>query len=264
MGSKNIIFLSLLIAYVVVLSGSMTSRENAGSISELRIHIKDSIEYQFIHSNNVAGMLDSKQFRIIGQPVKEIRLADIEDYLEQHQIIKNAEAYITEPGILHVDVRQKSPFVRITNQNGQGYYLDREGYIIPLSDSFSPFVLIASGNIREPFKINQTASIFDIRHDSLANSQRIIYDLYELALFIDDDEFLRSQIEQIYVNEKNGFELVPRVGPHIIEFGKAENIEEKFSNLKLLYTQGLNNLGWNQYIRINLKYQNQIVCTKIQ
>ena len=154
--------------------------------------------------------------------------------------------------------------MRIINQAGQGYYLDRTGNVIPLSSNFSPFVMVASGSIREPFTISKTVNIFEADHDSLQENQQVIYELYNLASFIDADEFWKAQIEQIFVDKNYDFELVPRVGPHIIEFGKADRMEEKFENLKLLYTEGLNHLGWNQYIRINVKYKNQIVCTKIQ
>ena len=194
----------------------------------------------------------------------DIDLEGIEQSLISRQIISKAEAFITEPGVLHVEIRQKTPFVRVFNRMGQGYYLDREGNIIPLSYNFSPFVLVANGFIAEPFRVSQTLNIFDVKHDSLSASQKTIYDVYRLVTFIRDDKFWNAQIEQIYVNSKYEFELIPRVGSHVIELGSAENLEEKFENLKLLYLEGFNKIGWNQYERISLKYKNQVVCTKIQ
>jgi cell division protein FtsQ len=123
---------------------------------------------------------------------------------------------------------------------------------------------VANGFISEPFRIGQTLNIHDVDHDSLSPSEQTIYDVYRLAAFITADRFWNSQIEQIYVNNKYEIELIPRVGSHIIELGKTENIEEKMANLKLLYRQGFNKLGWNQYVKISLKYKNQVVCTKIQ
>jgi cell division protein FtsQ len=69
-------------------------------------------------------------------------------------------------------------------------------------------------------------------------------------------------VEQIYLNEKGEYELIPRVGAHVVKFGSFENYREKFRNLKAFYKKGLNNVGWNQYLYINLKYDNQIICTK--
>ena len=57
--------------------------------------------------------------------------------------------------------------------------------------------------------------------------------------------------------------MVPRIGPHIIILGSIDNYEAKFEKLWLFYTEGLKNVGWNQYLKINLKYKDQIVCSKI-
>ena len=59
-------------------------------------------------------------------------------------------------------------------------------------------------------------------------------------------------------------ELIPKVGKHKIIIGNVENIEQKLYNLKLFYINGLNQKGWENYSVINLKYQNQIVCTKTE
>ena len=31
---------------------------------------------------------------------------------------------------------------------------------------------------------------------------------------------------------------------------------------KAFYEKGLNNVGWNNYTKINIKFENQIICTK--
>ncbi len=261
---KDIVFIALLVAYAVVLSGFIASRERTQKISALKIRIADSTQNKFIRSAEIMRMLEQRKYNLLGMESRSVDLSSIEGSLKTRQIFSTVEAFITEPGVLHVEVRQKTPFVRVFNRFGQGYYLDREGNIIPLSRSFSPFVLVASGFIAEPFIIGQTLNIYEVKHDSLLRSQQTIYDVYKLAEFITGDKFWNSQIEQIYVNNQFEFELIPRVGSNIIELGRAEDLEEKFENLKILYEQGFNKLGWNQYGKISLKYKNQVVCTKIQ
>ena len=261
---KDILFIASLMVYLVVVTSFISSKERLQKVNSLKIRIVDSTDNQFIRSNDVRSMLEQKKFNLFGKPAVTINLVEIEKSLKSGQIISKAEAYITERGVVHVEIKQKTPFVRIFNKFGQGYYLDHDGNIIPLSNNFSPLVIVANGYITEPFRIGQTLNIFDVKHDSLMRIQKTIYDVYKLVRYISGDEFWQAQIEQIYVNNKYEFELVPRVGSHIIELGQAENLSEKFANLKLLYHQGFNNLGWNQYERISLKYKNQIVCTKIQ
>jgi len=259
---KNIVFLSLVAVYLVTVMGFVSSREKMRHVTSVKIRIIDSTVNQFVHANEIRSLLEQKKFGLSGILAQNVDLEGIEHSLMTRQIISKAEAYISEPGILHVDIRQKTPFVRISNRMGQAYYLDEQGNIIPLSYNFSPFVLVVNGNISEPFRIGQTLNIFDVKHDSLPRARKTIYDVNRLVTFIHRDKFWNAQIEQVYVNSKYEFELIPRVGSQVIELGDADNLEEKFDNLKLLYREGFSKIGWNQYERISLKYKNQVVCTK--
>jgi len=261
---RNILFLLLVPAYLVTVIGFIAEKERHEHVTSVRIRVADSSDNQFVHVADIRKMLNQAKMKLSGIPAEEVDLEGIEKSLMAHQIILDAEAYITAPGILHVDICQKSPFVRIYNRLGQGYYLDEKGNIVPFYSGFSPFVLVVNGNISEPFRLSQTLNIFHVKHDSLPIAQRAIYDAFKLASFIHADKFWNAQIEQVYVNGKYEFELVPRVGSQIIELGGVDNLEEKFDNLKLLYIQGFNKIGWNQYQRISLKYKNQVVCTKNQ
>lgn len=263
-GMRNILFWGAVTTYLVVVTGFVSTRESQLHVTQVKIRVTDSSENRFIRSGDIKHLLDQKQLRLSGISSDAVNLEAIEQSLVSRQIISQADAYITEPGILHIDVRQKSPFVRIYNRMGQGYYLDRKGNIIPLAGSYSPYVLVANGNISEPFRISGTMNIFDVKHDSLPAPQRTLYDLFRLVTFLRDNRFWDEQIEQVYVNARHEFELIPRVGAHVIELGGADNLEEKFDNLKLLYEKGFSQTGWNQYGRISLKYKNQVVCTKNQ
>jgi cell division protein FtsQ len=260
--TRNILVWVLILAYLIVVSGFINDKQSGQVIHSIDIRILDAGRSHFIDEDDVREMLYGSRIPLLGEKSSMVRLKPIEAKLHQQQIIRTAEAYITERGVLHVDIQQREPFVRIFNRKGQSYYLDREGNIIPVSGSFSPFVLVVNGYIQEPFRLSQTKNLWDFEHDSLSQRQRCIYDIFKLAAYIEQNEFWKAQIQQIYVNPSGEFELIPRVGSHIIEFGRADEPEEKFYKLKLLYLQGFNQLGWNQYSRINLKYDNQVVCIK--
>jgi len=55
---------------------------------------------------------------------------------------------------------------------------------------------------------------------------------------------------------------VPRVGAHMIMLGSLENYRGKLHKLMVLYREGFSRVGWNQYEWINLKYKDQVICTK--
>lgn len=57
-------------------------------------------------------------------------------------------------------------------------------------------------------------------------------------------------------------ELIPRVGRFRIVLGSLDDFEEKLNKLRLFYDQAIPKVGWDKYSVIDLKYKNQIVCTK--
>ena len=57
-------------------------------------------------------------------------------------------------------------------------------------------------------------------------------------------------------------ELVPRSGRHTILFGRIEQVERKFDKLLRFYRNGLQNIGWDAYRTIDIRYKDQVVCKK--
>ena len=130
----------------------------------------------------------------------------------------------------------------------QGFYLDRDGVMLPLSEQFTPLILLASGNIPSP----EVDGKLGVR----------LMEIHRFSSFLSDHPFWKEQIVQIYVNRKGEYELIPRVGAHHILLGSMDQWEKKLRNLELLYRQGLSRHGWNTYGTIILKYTNQVICTK--
>ena len=94
------------------------------------------------------------------------------------------------------------------------------------------------------------------------NQEFAVNKLLPLALYLQNDKFWNSQIEQIYVNQSGEIELIPRIGDQLIILGHTENLETKLSNLMCLYKQAFSRIGWNTYDTISVQFDNQIVCTR--
>jgi cell division protein FtsQ len=248
--------------YLIIISGFISESEEGLLCNDIKIKILDSADVKFINKGDILDLLAQDNRKILGYPANLIDLRELEHFLMSHQAIKNSELYFTEKGKLNIEITQHKPLVRIINSMNKGYYIAEDGNIMPLSEYFSPYVMVVSGHIHESFDIEKTNNIMDIDVKNVNKKERIIYDIYRLAEYINKDDFWRSQIVQIYVNEKYEFELIPRVGPHIIEFGDIGYFEEKLEKLRTFYLEGLNKTGWNKYSFLNLKFKNQIVCIK--
>lgn len=54
--------------------------------------------------------------------------------------------------------------------------------------------------------------------------------------------------------------IVPRSGRFTVDLGTTENLDGKLRTLRRFYTQGLDNVGWDKYRSISLRYKGQVVC----
>jgi cell division protein FtsQ len=57
-------------------------------------------------------------------------------------------------------------------------------------------------------------------------------------------------------------EMIPKLGADAILIGDKTNLKEKLRKLKLFYLKGLPQSGWKEYALINLKFHDQLICTK--
>ena len=210
-------------------------------ITGIDINIIDSLNTHFISDSKIKNLILKNHPDIIGKSTSSINKENLERLINKIPSVKNTEVFTSLKGALHLDIEQRKPIVRLLK--GKGFYIDEEGKRMPLSSNYTSRVLIVSGNIKD---------------------QTITTDLMPLVNFITKDEFWSSQINQIYVDSNDEYILIPRVGGQKIELGKIDNFERKFSKLFALYKDGFSTVGWNKYKKINLKYENQIVCTKRQ
>jgi len=179
-----------------------------------------------------------------------LQVERMERVLEGDPFVKNADVYIDQNNQLHIKIDQREPVVRVLDNNGNNYYLDAAGKKMPPSKNFAARVIVATGNV-SPY----TPEFREKRKSTLK-------DLFHITQTLLTDEFLKSFIQQIHVNNRGEFILVPLVGDQKIELGSARKLEDKLNRLKIFYQQGMPYEGWRKYETINLKYSGQVVCRR--
>ncbi|MFA9372179.1 MAG: cell division protein FtsQ/DivIB [Labilibaculum antarcticum] len=228
-----------LFGYLVVVFSFANGKSERLVISGTQVNVVDSVKRGFVREVDVERIIKRKYPQIVGASNSGINKEVLEDLIDKIPYVKKSEVYNSLSGKLIVEIKQRNPIVRILS--GKGYYLDSEGEKMPLSTNYTSRVLVVSG---------------------VVNDQLIKEELFELVKFITNDEFWKSQITQIDVDRDREYVLIPRVGAHKIELGSIENFQRKFQKLNALYTKGFTKKGWNTYTKINLKYKDQVVCTK--
>ncbi|HSH66719.1 MAG TPA: hypothetical protein VLB84_13220 [Bacteroidia bacterium] len=263
---KKIAFVCLLVICSIglVLSlGFVNKEQGALHCKSLEIHIDQDRDLYFLDRRDIENLIKSRGDSVIGQPKSSLNIPELEQILNSHEDIANAEASVSIDGNVKINIKQRKPIVRIINERGDSYYMDEEGQLMPLSDKYTAKVLIANGKITESYGKNYKRKMEDIAKDSTVKAKTMLDELFAISTYIEGDDFWKSQIQQIFVNEDKEMELVPMVGNQKIIFGDTAHMDEKFKKLMIFYKQGLNTTGWwNKYTTINLKFRNQIVCTK--
>ncbi len=241
--------------------GFITEKKMSIVCNKVEIRVVDSLMSGFVLKANIAKILQKKNYSLVGMNFKDIDLLTIKNDIINYPPVKNALVYTTIDGRIIIEVEQRCPILRIYDSNKDSYYIDENGYVMQLSGNYTSHVLIANGNISTKFPINNKTNVLDLERKTQGN--RVIQaDLYKLAKYVNNNKFWNAQIQQIFVNFSGDFELIPRVGANIIDFGDYSDCETKFNNLLSLYKHGLPIVGWNKYESINLKYKGQIICTK--
>ncbi|MCF6240913.1 MAG: hypothetical protein L3J74_06155 [Bacteroidales bacterium] len=256
----NIAFWIFVGIYFFVVLGFVSSRQKKALCTSINVIYIDSLEYRFVNKDDLIQLIDEKDEKVLGRPMNELNIANLEKIISAQPYVKSAEVYTEINGVLNVKIAQRLPIVRIINSNNKSYYIDKEGYLLPVSKKVSLRLLVASGNINFSPDFDTTIYIFD--NKDIDKNKKVLQDILVLADFINNNDFWKAQIQQIYLNDKNEFELVPLVGAQIIYFGTIKNYKKKFKKLEITYKKGFLYKGWNKYKSINLKYEHQVICEK--
>jgi len=245
---KSLIFAGCSLVTIGALAGFASSRQQEKICEKVTINIDNEYNNYFIGDKEVRGLLTRDGDRNLeGLPNQNIDLKNLEKRIEAHKFVKDAEVYRELDGNIHVSVKQTRPIARILRSD-QDVYVDAAGNILPLSDRYTARVIPIT---KSALLKSSDKGFFQ---DSVGQSY------LSLLQFIENDQFWKAQLAQMHIDGKGKVSFLPQVGEHTIEFGKPTDIEKKFSKLMIFYKEVLPVMGWDKYKRVNVEYENQIIC----
>lgn len=256
-GILKILKWTLLLAYLIGMLSFINTKHDSLVCISLNIIIDEP--HKFVDSASVNKMLISNNIQTDSCNIDNLNFDSIEKIIESNPSVKNAEVYSDYNGVLNIKVQQRNPVMRIITKENESYYIDEDCSLMPISDNYTANVTIFSGEISEQFLHSDKMSNVSTNQESYPFT---LVELFDFAQFINGHELWKNQIEQIYITENKEFELIPRVGNHIIILGSLEEFKFKLGKLEALYKKGFALTDWNIYKSINLKYSNQVICKK--
>ena len=207
---------------------------------EVRINIKDDVVKGFLNADEIKLQLQQAKLYPLGYRMDSIDVRQIEELLRQSPFVETAECYKTQTGHVNITLTQRLPVMRVKADNGDDYYLDSHGDIMP-NTRYVSNLAIATGHVQRKY------------------AQQVLTRVGNLLL---QNDVWRSQVEQLNVLSDGSLEMIPRVGNHVVYLGQPVNLGKKLSRLDKFYKYGLSQAGWNKYSYINMEFDNQIICKR--
>lgn len=239
----------LALAGVGVLMSVVKTKDVAQVCTSMKVMVEG--KETFIDQKDISDLINAKFGRVVGRALNTVPVEEMERALVDLPYVSAAEIYVDMDGVLQIAVQQREVVLRIINSAGQEYYIDTKGAKIPVTLKYVPKVLIASGNIREGYKKSL---------DSIETN--VVRDLVKIVEHVKDDPLWENQIVQLYVNDQQDIEFVPRVGSQQLILGDAGDLESKLKRLEAFYKNILPRVGSDAYTRVNVKYDDQIICER--
>ncbi len=233
----------MLVVFVLLLTASGAQRSRK-LCEKLDIQLPGKLE--FVTEDDVRTYLDRHYGVYIGVPLDSLDLGRIETELLRKNVVKDAQAWTTRDGVLHVSVSQREPALRFQNGDS-GFYMDREGFVFPLHKSYTADVPAIEGAIPDFGKGGDSS-----------------WGLEMLALcdYIAKSKTWKDRIGKVSVNAAGDVELRPAEGSERFILGTPDNLADKFSRLGKYYSHIVPEKGEGYYKSVNVKYNQQIICRK--
>lgn len=233
----NDVRLVLILVAVIFLFSFSSKRNEKRKFIEADIQMIDN--ESFLDIDVVNKLLIQSFGSVKNIPKDKLDLNSVEKSIDNHPMVEKAEVFKTIDGKLKAIVKQKQPVGRVY-VGSVSYYIDYNGGKMPLSENFTARVPLITGEIEK------------LENEVLAKLLKYIY----------EDDFLKKDIIGIEVRPSGRVRLKSRSYNYEILFGKVINVEKKFNNYKAFFHNAVKDTMIENYKTINLKFTQQVVCTK--
>lgn len=230
--------ISVILVLMMVLVGFTNHRHRSRKVKGIDITFQQENQL-FVNKETVNKLLIQNKKHVENLSLEHLDLKVIENQVEAHPMVENAEVFTDINGVVHTDITQRKPIARVISH--EQYYIDSNGKKMPLSQNYSSRVPIVWG---------------------IKDQQ--INDVFQLLKFIEQDLFLKQNITEIRTYPNAQFGLNFRQQNFKIFIGKVDNLNQKFMNFKAFYVKAKKDKLLEKYKRIDLQYGNQVVCEKIE
>jgi len=229
----------LLILLIMFLYGFSLHRNQEKNIKTVEVKF-DGDNNHFLTHESVNKLLTQNDEEIRNISKSSLDLHRLEKQVLANPYVERANVFFTPGGLLKTDIKQRKPLARVITDD-ENYYVDKYGVKVPLSSKYSARVPLVLG----------------------VESSKDVEEVTQLFRLISEDDFLKKEIVAVQKNAEQEYFFDVRSGDYTINFGKYTNVGRKIKKIKAFYNKALFDKTIHKYKTINVKYHNQVVCTKL-
>lgn len=231
-------YLSVVVLFglVIFMYSFSNQRNEKRSRGDINIKIINDREV-FVTPGMVNNLLKKYNLKVEPDAKDSLDLEELEGLLNKNGMIEKAEVFQTITKNIGIIVKQKEPVARVIGD--PSFYIDKTGGTMPLSDHYTSRVLLVS-------QVDSTQ----------------VRDLFPLLEAIDKDAFFKHLIMGVYREKGKDYFLKLRKKNFTVNFGEITEIDRKLQNFKIFYQKAETENKLDEFAQVNLKYINQVVCTK--
>ena len=244
MAKKLLTFLAMLIlaAYIAVAMGLLSAPPREARCGAVEINFGEETPLRSLGREEVLQLLRRRGLDPQGQRLCDIDTQLIENTLRQHPLLKGCECYQNASGKVIIDLQQRIPVLHVLNDRGEDFYIDSEGKSFDTPANEILHLPVVTGRADRAVA------------DSLLGGG--------LARYFREKGAWADKVEQVRVLPDGAFELALTGEDFIVYLGRTQEVGQKMENFAKFYDRALRLIGTDKYSRIDLEFNNQIICTR--
>ena len=240
---------SIAAAGLIVLFVVSWKAKSAKQLTNIQVElVGESAQALFMDEISIRVILNEQGVEV-GMPIEKINLTQLEQFIEKTEWVKNAEFFINNKLVLEVKIEQRIPIARIFTASGASFYIDDEGWRLPLKQLTVLNLPVFTGFPTDQPKLSKPDST-------------LLKEVLFFAKTIQKDSFFMAQVAQVNIEPNGTFQMVPTLGDHLVLLGSIDQLEDKLNRLFTFYKKVWVGSGVNAYHFIDCRFDHQVVALK--
>lgn len=249
---KTVLRISLVLCIIVCAVFAIIKMQNR-NCSGVQVIVDYQGENEILNEQDFIEILNQNHIKTTGEKLKQIPLDSIKQVLSKEIYVQKLNKIYFSGTKLIIDITLREILFHVFSKNGNQFFVDTEGFMLPFSAKIKENLIIVNGNLNVDYSLKGDVK----KNKSYINS------IYLIAIAIHKDPFYSDNFKQIFVNDDHVIELVPVDGALTILFGDETDVDQKLSKLKEIYNSVLPFSANKKYSLIDVRFKNRVIAKKV-